>query len=399
MLMFLGTNPGWSVFVTPLREKHGFSAFQMQFIYNTGGFVFCTMIIIAGRLHDRFGPRPLAAASALLVGTGWGMAWAFGESYVFLWLSAGVIVNCGGAFGYVCPIATAIKWFPNHRGLASGLTAAGFGGGPILYSFIAETMMGRGWEPMQVFGLLAVVYAPAIALSGAMMALPAGQPSHADVKDFQRRRLLKDRRFWALFAGMLTGTLPFLVIMGNAKPLASEFGLGARLAAFAIAALATGNVSGRVFWGFAMDRIGPRRAMLAGQSLTVISVASLILFGEAATPVFFVSLVAAGFCYGGNFAIYPATVGRLYGAHVLGSVYPFIMAAQAISTFGAGINGLLKDTTDSSYPGLLFALSFAVVGGLVCVALSRSISERRLGHRRREEASGGAGSGARRAEG
>ena len=378
MLIFLGTNQAWSVFVRPLRSAYGFSAFQMQLIFNTGTFAFCTMIIVGGRLHDRFGPRPLAAASAALIGLAWTLAWAFGERYFFLWLSIGVLASTGSGIGYVCPIATAIKWFPNHRGLVSGLAAAGFGSGPILLSSISESLMRAGWRPMDVFGLVAATYAPVILLAGMMFALPKGLPGHAEVRNFRRRDLVSDRRFWTLFVGMFTGTLPFLVVMGNAKPLALDFGLRGAAAAVAITVLATGNALGRIFWGIAIDRIGPRRSMLSAQAMVIAAMAVLILAGSRTHVAFFGSLFAVGFCYGSNFAIYPATVTRLYGAHVLGSVYPLIMVAQAISSFGPTVNGLFKDATGSNTPGLVFALILAVAGSITCVVLSRSISEKRL---------------------
>ena len=379
MLLFLGTHQAWSVFVRPLREAHGFSAFQMQLIFNTGTFTFCTMIIIAGRLHDRFGPRPLAAASAVLLGLAWSLAWAFSDSYVFLWLAIGVLATTGSATGYVCPLATALKWFPNKRGMVSGVTAAWFAAGPVLLSWIAETLMRGGWEPRRIFGLVAVVYAPAVLVTGMVLVLPPGQPTHHDVTTFRRRSLLRDRRFWTLFAGMFVGTLPFLIIMGNAKPLALDFGLAPAVAAIAITVLAVGNAVGRIFWGFVIDRIGPRRSMLTAQMIVIVSIIALIALGSLSPITFFVSVFGVGFCYGSNFAIYPATVTKLYGAHVLGSVYPFIMGAQAISSFGPGLNGFLKDTTGSNYPGLVFALIVAVVGCLACVVLSRALDRKTTG--------------------
>jgi MFS transporter, OFA family, oxalate/formate antiporter len=375
MLLFLGTHQAWSVFVRPLRAAHGFSAFQMQLIFNTGVFSFCTMIIVAGRLHDRFGPRPLAAASALLLGLAWGLAWAFSDNYFFLWLSMGVLATAASATGYVCPLATALKWFPDRRGLVSGLTAAWFAAGPVLLSWIAETLMRAGWEPRRIFGLVAATYAPAVLLTGMMLALPPGQPSHTEVAAFRRRSLLRDRRFWTLFAGMFVGTLPFLIVMGNAKPLALDFGLAPAVAAVAITVLAAGNATGRILWGIAIDRIGPRRSMLTAQVVLIVSIAALIAAGKASVAAFFLSVFGVGFCYGSNFAIYPATVTKLYGAHVLGSVYPFIMAAQAISSFGPGLNGFLKDTTASNFPGLFFALSVAVIGCATCSVLSRALDQ------------------------
>ena len=379
MLMLLGTNQAWSVFVRPLRSARGFSALQMQLIFSTSVVTFCTLIVIAGRLHDRFGPRPLAAASAALIGLAWTLAWAFGERYVPLWVAIGVLAPTGSAVGYVCPLATAMKWFPRRLGLVSGLAAAGYAAGPILLSGIAEALMHRGWPPRSVFGLIGATYSPAILFAGMMLALPSGRPNHAEVTGFRRRQLVRDRRFWTLCAGMFTGTLPFLVVIGNAKPLAHDLGLSASLAAIAISVLALGNAIGRIGWGWALDRLGSRRVMLSAQLMAIGCMVMLMTLGGLAPIAFFAAIFGVGLCYGSNFAIYPATVAKLYGAHVLGSVYPFIMLAQALSSFGAAANGALKDATNSNYPGLLFATGVAVAGHIACVILSRSISEVRLG--------------------
>ena len=378
MLLFLGTGGAWSAFIPPLMKQYHYSALQMQWVFNAGAFVFCTLIIVSGRLHDRFGPRPLAAACAVLIGLAWALAWASNGSYFLLWLSAGVLMNAGSAVGYVCPIATAIKWFPNHRGLVSGLAAAGFASGPILLSGIAEGLMRRGWSPLDVFGLVAATYAPAVLLTGMMLALPPGQPSHEQAARFRRRSLARDRRFWVLALGMFTGTLPFLVVMGVAKPLAVDFGLAESLAAIAISALAIGSGFGRIFWGAAIDRVGPRRAMLSAQALVIVSMVLLIAAGRRTPALFFASLLGVGFCYGSNFAIFPATVTRLYGAHLIGSVYALVMAAQGVASFAPTVNGFLKDATGSYGPGLWFALAMAVAGSVGCFILSGSISEAKL---------------------
>ena len=374
MMVCLGTAQAWSVFIPPLRAEHGFSALRMQWIFNTSSIVFAVVIIVAGRLHDRLGPRPLAAASAVLIGAAWTLAWAFGEHYGFLWLSVGVLASAGSAVGYLCPIATAIKWFPNRRGLVSGTAAACFSCGSILLSAIAESLLRRQWSPTDIFGVVAATYGPVVLLAGMMLARPAGQPAYEEVARFRRRTLPRDVRFWTLFVGMFTGAFPYLVVMGNAKPLALDFGLGDSLAALAIGVIAIANASSRVFWGLTVDRVGPRRAMLTSQALAVAALIVLLTAGRHWPAAFVLSIMGIGFCYGSNLAIYPATITGIYGVHVLGSIYPFIIAAQGIASLGTTTNGFLKDATGSNIPGLLLALSVAVAGGGACVFLTRSLS-------------------------
>lgn len=374
MLAFLGTNQAWSVFIAPLREAFGYSNAQLQLVFTTGTLTFCIVIIVGGRLHDRFGVRPLAVASAVLMGSGWWLAAAAGSNYVLLWLGIGFLVSAGSAMGYVCPLATAIKWFPHRAGLVAGLAAAGFGTGPIMLSNVVELLLRRGWPPLRIFGLVAILWTPVILVAGLLLFTPQASRAALRVADFRRRDLASDGRFWALFAGMLFGTLPYLVVMGSVKPLSTSFGIGSAVAAMAISVVAAGNASGRIAWGFFVDRLGPRRAMLAAQSGMLGSILVLIFAGPAHTAAFLVATFGVGFCYGSNFSIYPATVSRLYGSHVLGSVYPFVMAAQAISSFGPTVNGALFDHTGSYLPGLAVTAVLAAAGIGLTLKLSRAMA-------------------------
>ena len=122
--------------------------------------------------------------------------------------------------------------------------------------------------------------------------------------------------------------------------------------------------------------------MLGGQALAAASFIVLLAAGPHWPAAFLLGILGVGFSYGSNFAIYPATVTGLYGAHVLGSVYPFVMAAQGVASLGTPVNGFLKDATGSNYPGLLLALFVAVAGGIASVILSRSLSGSKFSSRR-----------------
>jgi len=233
--------------------------------------------------------------------------------------------------------------------------------------------------PLEIFRLIGLVYAPIILVTGLMMAVPPGQPGTEAVASFSRKKLFGAPRFWTLFAGMFFGTLPYLTVMGNVKPIGVDFDIGYigkwEAALFAISAVAAGNAFGRVFWGIFVDKLGPRRSMLSAQAIMIASMLCLILFGRGHPLPFMIAVCGAGFCYGSNFAIYPATVARLYGTHVMGSVYALIMAAQAISSFAPSINGKLFDITGSFIPGLSGAAGLAIVGIIVTAILSKPLAE------------------------
>lgn len=370
MLMCLGTGQAWSVFIPPLVKEYGYSSAQMQMVFAIGQLFFCLGFIVGGRLHDRVGPRPMAVASAVMLAGGWWLSRFGGSHYVWLFVGMGILNGAGAAVGYASPIATAMKWFPRNRGLVTGLMVAGFAGGPIVISVITETCLAKGWAVLDIFGLLGSAYPVIILATGMMLVVPAGGPGLEEVDGFSRRKLLVDRRFWTLFAGMFVGTLPYLVVMGSAKPMAQSFGFE-WAALVVVGVVAAGNAVGRIFWGWVVDRVGMRRSMLGAQGVMIGSMAILIAAGRWEAWTFLAAAWGVGFCYGSNFAIYPATVSRLYGTHVLGTVYPLVMAAQGISSVGPTVNGWLRDVSGSYVPGLAVAAMVAAVGLGVCAVLSR----------------------------
>jgi OFA family oxalate/formate antiporter-like MFS transporter len=371
MLLGIGTSQAWSVFVTHLRAENGLSALQAQLVFSTCILTFCGWMLVAGRLHDRFGPRRVAFGGALVIGLGYLVTYTLGRHFLFLWLGMGVLAGMGNATVYTCPIATAIRWFPRRRGLVAGLAAACFGAGPILVQLITVPLLERGWPVLRTIGLLGAMYVPTLLALSLLLRVPDAEPAqHARVMGFRGRALLRDARFWTLFVGMLCGTFPYLVMTGNARLMASAWQVGPQAVAWAIPALALGNAAGRILWGAALDCAGTRPAMWAAQSLAVMATSAVLWTGGS--PGFFLTCLAAmGLCYGSNFAIYPGTIVRLYGVELLGSVYPWVMVAQGVSSFGPTVAGLLSDITGSYKPGLLLAAGVAGAGLVAGLTLGR----------------------------
>ena len=377
MLACLGTGQAWSVFEGPLQREYGWSSLQTQTVFCTVTFFFCLVLVFAGRLHDRVGPRPLALVSSVIVGSAWLLAMHKGASYGWLWLAMGVLGGTGAAIGYVCPLATAVKWFPNRRGLISGLAAAGFASGPILLSIVAEMLYALGWRTLDIFHLVGFLYTPTLFILALCLSVPPGKPGELGADEaaaFRRRSLLRDRRFWTLCVGMLCGTLPYLTVMGTVKKMGAAFGIGAA-AMFGVAVIAAGNAAGRIAWGHSADRLGPDKSGLAALATLAGAVLVLLAFGRLHPAVFLAAACVVGFCYGSNFAIYPAAVAHLYGTHVLGTVYPLIMAAQGISSFAPTLNGFLVDRTKSYVPGLVISLVVTLGGLVVCARLTAVTSD------------------------
>ena len=368
MLLCLGTAQAWSVYAGPLKQQFGLTSFQTQFVFSTSVLVFCFWMIVGGRFQDRLGPRPVALTGSAVAGLAYFVAYIAGDHFFFLWLGMGLLYGVACATVYTCPIATAIKWFPRHQGLVAGLSAAAFGCGPIVVQAIATPLLKRGWPPLNVIGLIGLIYTPILALTSLLMSTPVVAGA-ARAPAFRWRTLMSDRLFWVLFTGMLCGTFPYLLVMGNVRSIAAAWDAGFAIA-LGIPAMAIGNSAGRIFWGYVLDAVGTRTAMRSAQGIMILSAIGLIL-SKGHPPAFALAAAGIGFCYGSNFAIYPGTVARVYGAHLLGSVYPFVMAAQGISALGPALGGFLNDLTGNPLAGLSVGAGVAVAGFSVCTLLAR----------------------------
>jgi OFA family oxalate/formate antiporter-like MFS transporter len=357
----LGGIYAWSTFIPALQASHGYSATETQLVFGTAFLVFTGSLLVTGPLLDRVGPRPLMLASGLLLAGGYLLGAASGGVWWRLWLGIGVVGGLGIGCGYLAPIAAAIRHYPGHEGLVSGLAVAGYGGGAVLLAGIGEALLEAGWAPERIFRLVGLTYGPVVLLAGLLLWVPGGR---APPPPFSRRALLGDLHFWKLLAAMLLGTMPGLVVSGNLKPMGLWSGHDARTAALAISSFAVGSASGRVLWGLVRDRLGSRRATRLALATITLSIA--VLAGVASWRVGFLGAVLlVGFGYGSSFSLYPAQVAELYGPRLVGTVYSVVMLGHGLAgELGPGLAGLGHDLTGSYAPALLLAGLAGLAGWL-----------------------------------
>jgi len=336
MQICLGGVYAWSVFVPPLRAEFGYSATQTQLVFGfTIGFL-CAAYLVTGRLHDRFGPRRMSVAGGVFLMSGYLLAAASGGRIPVLFAALSGLNGIAVACCYLSAVATGMKWFPNNKGLVSGIAIAGYGGGAILLSAIAERLLARGWPVLDIFRAVGLTYGPVVILAGAAMSVPAHQPAGA--RPVSHRGLLRDRRFWLLAAGMFCGTYPGLAVIGNLKPLGLSRGIGDATATLAISALALGSFTGRIAWGAFQDRMGTRRATLL--SLGMVGVSLLALFaGRGSGTAFLIQSVFVGFCYGGSLALYTSQISVFYGSAQFGRIYSLVIQAHGLAAIIAPATG------------------------------------------------------------
>ena len=362
ILLCIGGIYAWSVFVPSLRTDYGLSAGQAQLIFGATIASFTISMILAGRWQERIGPRPVAALGGLLFGGGYLLGSLSRGEFLLLLLGIGVIAGIGVGFVYVCPLATCLRWFPERKGLVTGLTVAGFGLGAVLQSAIVESLFARAMDVLTIFAWIGVAYGAVIVGGASFLSVPGRPASQAPPRALYLRALLQERSFWALFAGMFAGTFAGLLVIGNLKPIGLEAGVEAHVATLAVSLLAVGNALGRLSWGWLFDRFG-RKVIPSSLLLLGLAVAALLLAGHE--WLFPLTVVLIGFGFGACFVVYAAQIAAAYGPEEVGRIYPLVFLAYGFSGIvGPFVGGWFFDLYRSYTGAILTAAILSFSGGL-----------------------------------
>lgn len=397
----LGTVYSWSLFTQPLSAAFGWSSTTTTWAFALSIFFLGAGAVAGGRWQDRAGPRPVAIAGALLWGLGNVLAGLGTARLGAPWLHAtyGVLGGLGLGLGYVTPVATVTKWFPERRGLAGGLVVMGFGLGAFLYNHVlkavpafadlareaGDVVAARAagaaaalGEPaletlLGTFVVSGAVFAALGVACGALLANPpAPAPgAAAGAADFPPSLALRTPQFWSLWAMLFLNVSAGILFISNAVPIMRELtGAPAATAVGVYGTIALANGLGRFFWGAVSDRIGRRAAYVL---IYGVQVAVFLAVGRATSlPLVSALFAVVLLCYGGGFGTMPSFVADWFGTRHLGVNYGWILSAWG----AAGIAGpifvaAVKDATGR------FAGALPVVAAMLAVATVLPVITRR----------------------
>ena len=383
----LGAIYAWSVFRKPLESELGISPTQASLPFSIVLIFFALATIAGGKLQDRFGPRIVAIVGGVLLAIGMVLASA-SHGIALLVLSYGVISGIGIGFAYVCPISAGVKWFPDKRGLITGLSVAGFGaGGFFIAPLAAGLISGTPYSLLgaSIFGLpqigifktflaLGVAYLVLVVMGGLILRNPpAGYvpkgwtPSAAAASSAAYQctcqEMLTTSQFWMLWILYFVGCGAGLMMIGQTSPIAQELaGFTASKAAIGVSVLAIFNALGRIFWGRVSDSIGRMRALFF---MYLINAVAIFLYFLIPTTAFFfwLGIALVGATFGGYLATYPACCADFYGTKNVGINYGFLFTAYGVGGLLANIFApKVKEITKS------YNLAFVVFGALCIIA-------------------------------
>ncbi|HOE66003.1 MAG TPA: MFS transporter [Candidatus Hydrogenedentes bacterium] len=369
--MCIGGLYAWSSYIHPLRVSYGLSTAQTQLIFGGLIAVFTVSMIYAGLLLEQRGPKLVAGIGGVLFGSGYVMASLSGGSFLWMCLGISVVAGIGTGFCYVCALAMCMGWFPERKGVATGVGVAGFGGGAVLLSRLVDLLFEQNMDVLVVLRWVGVAYG-AIILGAAFLlkSAPFGGRPPSD-SPLIRRDLMQDRFFWALVVGMFCGTSAGLLVIGNLSPIALAIGLPPAVATTAVGAFAIGNAGGRIVWGWIADKSGPGVITL---SLAVLAATIVGLLPMPTRSGNFPALaMAVGFGFGGCFVVYATQTASRYGVDRVASIYPLVFLAYGVGGIvGPWVGGCLYDMTESYTPAVVAGVGIVLLGLLASAWLIRT---------------------------
>jgi MFS transporter, OFA family, oxalate/formate antiporter len=332
----------WTLFVKPLQQSTGWRLSDIQWAF-TLFILFQTWVQpLQGWLIDRMGPRLFISVAGVLCGIGWGglsVASTLPMLYV-LYTLAGI----GAALVYGGSIGSALKWFSERRGLASGIMAAGFGGGTALFiPFIASTIRTSGYQTAFLWtglfqGLVIFVVAqflrhpPAIRHAGATAQSASVLKRH----DFTTGQMLRTPQFYVLYVAFVLMATGGLLVTANAGPMAQSWGISAAALALATSLNALANGASRIFWGWVSDHTGRELAMAIAFTLQAGCLLLVLTVGRVSGGLFALTLVLTFFTWGEVFSLFPSILGDYYGTRHATSNYGVLYSAKGVAAIIAG---------------------------------------------------------------
>lgn len=372
--LMLGSTYAWSVYRNPIVAETGWTLSAIAFAFSLAIFCLGLSAAFMGRLVESFGPRLTGSISAVLYSLGnilTGYAIAQEELWL-LYLGYGILGGLGLGAGYITPVSTIIKWFPDKRGLATGLAIMGFGFASLLTSPVAQYLI-EVQGVVNTFYLLGGLYFVVMMTVSQFIKKPTleeAQALAANAKDAKKADLtqgmtaneaLKTKEFYVLWIILFINIACGLGLISVIAPMAQELtGMSADAAAVVVGLMGIFNGFGRLIWAWISDYIGRPMTFMILLTVNVFMTLSLTM---VKTPILFtVAMAIVMTCYGAGFSLIPPYLSDIFGAKELAALHGYSLTAWAMAALaGPMLLSLIFEATASYTVTLLvFAVCYAL---------------------------------------
>jgi MFS transporter, OFA family, oxalate/formate antiporter len=393
MAMIANLQYGWTLFVNPIADKHGWTRAAIQVAFSIFVLTETWLVPVEGYLVDRFGPRAVVMVGGILCGLGWVLN-SYAQTLMALYIGAAVGgVGAGAVYG-TC-VGNALKWFPDKRGLAAGLTAAGFGAGSALTIIpISAFIKSDGYEAAFLYfgiGQGIIVFVLSWFLTIAPEARKIGGASTAKVQQTRREygpgEVVRAPVFWIMYVMFVMVGAGGLMAVAQLAPIAKDFkiadipvdigGLVLPALTFALAIDRILNGITRPFFGWVSDQIGRELTMLIAFGLEALGILALYTFGQ--DPVLFVILTGlVFFAWGEIYSLFPSTCADTFGSKFAAANAGLLYTAKGTASLLVPLSSVLVASTGSWHAVFLVASALNAIAALMAWFVLRPMRRRQM---------------------
>jgi OFA family oxalate/formate antiporter-like MFS transporter len=401
MVMIANLQYGWTLFVQPMERAHhwGMAAIQVAFTIFVIGETW--LLPLAGYVIDRIGPRLTVSAGGVLIGASWVMN-SVADTLTVLYAAA-VVGGIGAGFIYGATVGNAIKWFPDRRGLAAGLTAAGFGAGSAITVIpISNMIVGSGYQATFMF--FGIAQGVVVALVGLVLRAPPGRDAgpatalsssgiialrasrlHELTRDVPPGEVMRAPVFWVMYAMFVLVGAGGLMATAQLAVIATDFGVAATpvtlffvtlpALTFALSLDRVLNGFTRPFFGWVSDRIGREQTMFIAFLLEGLGIFALIML--ATDPVAFVVLSGmVFFAWGEIYSLFPATSGDTFGRRFAATNYGLLYTAKGTAALLVPLGSVLRAATGNWLAVLYVAAAVNLLAAVLALFVLKPMRRR-----------------------
>jgi OFA family oxalate/formate antiporter-like MFS transporter len=390
MVMIANLQYGWTLFVGPIDQKYHWGRTAIQVAFTIFVLTETWLVPIEGYLIDKFGPRAMISGSGVLVAIAWVIN-SVADSLFLLYLGA-AIGGIGAGVIYGGSVGNALKWFPDRRGLAAGLTAAGFGAGSALTVIpIANMIASSGYQAAFLwFGLgqgIVVILVALLLRAPEAGEVPASQAVQQSRRDYEWQEVLKTPPFWVMYIMFVAVGAGGLMAIAQLAPIANDYkiaGVPVSLVGITLPALTFALTIDRVlngicrpFFGWVSDQIGRENTMFIAFFFEGVGIYALLYFAN--NPLLFVILSGlVFFAWGEIYSLFPATCTDLYGKKYATTNYGMLYTAKGTAALLVPLANVLTSATGSWHAVFYVAAILNIVAAIMALLVLKPMRIRTM---------------------
>lgn len=390
--MCLGTAYIWSVFQTGIanylfggNNANAALTFSLLLAILSVGSAF------GGKIQDKIGPKPVIITGGVILALGFFLSSLIKPGAPWLlWVTYGGLGGIGMGFIYSTSIACCQKWFPDKRGLISGIIVSALGFGGVIFTPIAESLiktLGKNVEgigELKTFALLALIFIVVSTIGGLFIInppenykpkgwTPPAPKAGVLVQQFSPMEMLRTPQYYMITFTLMLACMAGLMMIGFAKPIAQAKGITPEVAAVGVMIISIFNSLGRLFWGWVSDKLGRKRTVLV---LLILSACIIPMVSFTKGYWILILIGVIGFSYGGFLGTFPAITADYFGTKNMGSNYGFVLVGFGIGAVASSyIAGYYRDIAKAAdnielmLPAFIIASAAAVAGAVLMLLL------------------------------